>query len=40
MSELRVTAERLIDAPAELVYRLIADYREHHHRFLPPASTA
>jgi uncharacterized protein YndB with AHSA1/START domain len=30
-------AERRIDAPAERVYRCIADFREHHHRFLPPA---
>jgi Polyketide cyclase / dehydrase and lipid transport len=33
------SAERLIDAPAEVVYRCIADYI-HHHRpggFLPPA---
>ena len=37
MAELRVTGEREIGAPAELVYRLLADYREHHHRFLPPA---
>jgi hypothetical protein len=32
-------AERLIDAPADVVYRCIADY-QHHHRpggFLPPA---
>jgi polyketide cyclase/dehydrase/lipid transport protein len=35
----RFSAERLIDAPAEVVYRCIADYT-HHHRpggFLPPA---
>ena len=37
MAEIRVTAERSINAPAERVYRYIADYREHHHRFLPPA---
>ncbi len=37
MAEMRAAAERLIEAPAEQVYRLIADYREHHHRFLPPA---
>jgi uncharacterized protein YndB with AHSA1/START domain len=37
MTELFVAAEREIGAPAEQVYRYIADYREHHHRFLPPA---
>ena len=37
MAEIRVTAERQIAAPAERVYGYIADFREHHHRFLPPA---
>ena len=37
MAEIRITAERSIDAPAERVYRYLADYREHHPRFLPPA---
>ena len=37
MAEMRVTAERSIAAPADRVYGAIADYREHHHRFLPPA---
>ena len=37
MAEIRVSAERSIAAPAARVYRLIADYREHHPRFLPPA---
>ena len=37
MSELRVVAERAVGAPAELVYRLIADFDRHHPRFLPPA---
>ena len=32
-----VAAERKVDAPAEHVYGYIAGYREHHHRFLPPA---
>lgn len=35
----RITAERVLDAPAEVVYRCLADY-EHHHRpegFLPPS---
>jgi hypothetical protein len=37
VSELRVVAERAVGAPADLVYRLIADYDRHHPRFLPPA---
>jgi ribosome-associated toxin RatA of RatAB toxin-antitoxin module len=37
MAELRVIAERRVDAPAELVYRLVADFERHHPRFLPPA---
>ena len=37
----RVTAERLIHAPAEVIYHCIADYRDHHRPggFLPPAFT-
>ena len=37
MGQIRVSAERVIDAPADLVYRLIADHGEHHRRFLPDA---
>src|SRR2546430_16800578 len=37
MAEIHVMAERSIAAPAEEVYRYIADYRTHHPRFLPPA---
>lgn len=35
----RVSAERPIDAPADVIYHLLADYREHHRPegFLPPA---
>jgi ribosome-associated toxin RatA of RatAB toxin-antitoxin module len=35
----RFSAERVVDAPAEVVYHLISDYREHHQPegFLPPA---
>ena len=35
----RIGAERLIDAPAVVVYHLLADYQEHHRPggFLPPA---
>ena len=36
MGIIHVAAEREIGAPAETVYRLIADH-EHHARFLPPA---
>jgi uncharacterized protein YndB with AHSA1/START domain len=37
MAAIRAAAERTIAAPPDLVYRLIADYREQHFRFLPPA---
>ena len=37
MAHIHVAAERPIAAPAERVYHYIADFREHHHRFLPPA---
>lgn len=37
MGQLRVGVERVVDAPAEDVYRLVADMRAHHPRFLPPA---
>ena len=37
MGTVQVSAERTIEAPAETVYRYLADAREHHHRFLPPA---
>src|SRR5919198_479296 len=40
MAAIRVMAERSIAAPAEEVYRYIADYRTHHPRFLPPAFSA
>jgi hypothetical protein len=37
----RFSAARVVDAPAEVVYHLISDYREHHRDdpegFLPPA---
>ncbi len=35
----RFAAERHVDAPADVVYHCIADYREHHQPggFLPPA---
>jgi uncharacterized protein YndB with AHSA1/START domain len=34
---IRVTAERSISAPPERVYGYLADYRQHHPQFLPPA---
>jgi uncharacterized protein YndB with AHSA1/START domain len=37
MAPIRVSAERTIEAPADRVYGYIADMREHHPRFLPPA---
>ena len=35
----RVSAERVLDTPAEVVYHLLSDYWEHHRPegFLPPA---
>ena len=39
----RLSAERVVDAPADVVYHLIADYRQHHRHgpegFLPLAFT-
>ena len=32
-----VSAEHKVDAPADVVYRYVADMREHHPHFLPPA---
>ena len=37
MARIVVSAEGTVDAPAETVYGYIADMREHHPRFLPPA---
>jgi|SRR5215207_8608124 len=37
MTELQVAAERTIGAPAAKVYGVIADYKQHHPRILPPA---
>jgi hypothetical protein len=34
---IRVSAVRTVGAPADKVYGYIADMREHHPRFLPPA---
>src|SRR3954466_8820770 len=35
MSDADVSAEGLVGAPARRVYALIADFREHHPKFLP-----
>ncbi|HEY2265329.1 MAG TPA: SRPBCC family protein [Streptosporangiaceae bacterium] len=37
MAKIVVSAERVVDAPPEAVYRYVADMREHHPHFLPPA---
>jgi uncharacterized protein YndB with AHSA1/START domain len=37
MARNEASAEAAVDAPAETVYRYIADMREHHPHFLPPA---
>lgn len=37
MANVEVSAERIINAPAERVYGYLADFREHHPRILPPA---
>lgn len=37
MGTLVASAERQVGAPADEVYRYIADHREHHPHFLPPA---
>jgi uncharacterized protein YndB with AHSA1/START domain len=37
MAPIVVSAERTVAAPADTVYGYVADMREHHPRFLPPA---
>jgi Polyketide cyclase / dehydrase and lipid transport len=37
MAPISVSAERTVGAPAPEVYGYIADHREHHAHFLPPA---
>ena len=37
MATINVSAERRISAPAETVYGYVADMRQHHPHFLPPA---
>lgn len=40
MALIQVVAERAVGAAAAVTYRYLADYRAHHHRFLPPAFSA
>jgi uncharacterized protein YndB with AHSA1/START domain len=40
MALISVSAERVIDAPPETVYDYVADMRQHHANFLPPAFSA
>ena len=37
MGKLNIAEERAVGAPADVVYGLVADMREHHPKFLPPA---
>jgi uncharacterized protein YndB with AHSA1/START domain len=37
MAKIVVSAERVIDAPADTVYGYVADMRDHHPHYLPPA---
>ena len=37
MGTIQVSAEAIVGAPAETVYGYLADMREHHPQFLPPA---
>ncbi len=37
MSIVTASASRTVDAPAKAVFSCLSDYREHHHRILPPA---
>jgi hypothetical protein len=37
MATIHVCAARRVDASVEIVYGYLADMREHHPRFLPPA---
>src|ERR1700753_1748193 len=37
MAKIVVSAERTVDAPADAVYGYVADMRDHHPQYLPPA---
>ena len=36
MARVQVRAEKLVAAPADAVYRVLADYSTHHPRIMPP----
>lgn len=40
MGTIAATAERAVGAPPATVYGCLADFAQHHHRFLPPAFSA
>jgi carbon monoxide dehydrogenase subunit G len=37
MGKIQIVADGLVDAPAERVYGILADYERHHPKILPPA---
>src|SRR5438045_6950771 len=37
MAKIVVSDERAIDAPDDVIYRYVADMRDHHPHYLPPA---
>ena len=37
MAQIRIEADGMVDAPAERVYGILADYERHHPKILPPA---
>jgi hypothetical protein len=39
MGEIQVTAEGPVNAPPDVVYNCLRDYKSHHPHFLPPAFT-
>src|SRR5215471_3108859 len=39
MVQVRIAADSTVDAPAERVYGILADYEQHHPKILPPAFT-
>ena len=39
MTQIRIVADGMVDAPAVRVYGILADYERHHPKILPPAFT-
>jgi hypothetical protein len=39
MVQVRIAADSTVDAPAERVYGILANYEQHHPKILPPAFT-